>query len=34
VSELFIERTRMALQELMSRRLVDVRLAVTMLDGL
>jgi hypothetical protein len=34
VSELFIELTRTALQELMSRRLVDVRLAVTMLDGL
>ena len=33
VSELFIERTRTALGELMSRRL-DVRLAVMMLDGL
>src|SRR3954453_287801 len=34
VSELFIERTRTALGELMSRRLDDVRLAVLMLDGL
>jgi putative transposase len=34
VSELFIERTRSALSELMSRRLDDVRLAVMMLDGL
>jgi putative transposase len=34
VSELFIERTRTALSELMSRRLDDVRLAVMMLDGL
>ena len=34
VSELFIERTRSALGELMSRRLDDVRLAVMMLDGL
>ncbi|HEU4734269.1 MAG TPA: IS256 family transposase [Kofleriaceae bacterium] len=34
VSELFIERTRTALEELMSRRLEDVRLAVMMLDGL
>jgi putative transposase len=34
VSELFIERTRTALGELMSRRLDDVRLAVMMLDGL
>jgi transposase-like protein len=34
VSELFIERTRTALDELMSRRLEDVRLAVMMLDGL
>jgi transposase-like protein len=34
VSELFIERTRGALGELMSRRLDDVRLAVMMLDGL
>ncbi len=33
-SELFIERTRIALGELMSRRLDDVRLAVMMLDGL
>ena len=33
-SELFIERTRTALGELMSRRLDDVRLAVMMLDGL
>ncbi len=31
---LFIERTRTALGELMSRRLEDVRLAVMMLDGL
>jgi putative transposase len=34
VSELFVERTRSALGELMSRRLDDVRLAVMMLDGL
>ena len=34
VSELFIERTRTALSELMSRRLDDVRLVVMMLDGL
>jgi transposase-like protein len=34
VSELFIERTRTALGELMRRRLDDVRLAVMMLDGL
>jgi putative transposase len=34
VSEVFIERTRTALGELMSRRLDDVRLAVMMLDGL
>ncbi len=34
VSELFIDRTRTALAELMSRRLDDVRLAVMMLDGL
>ena len=34
VSELFIERTRTALGELMSRRLDDVRLAVMMLDGM
>ncbi|MGZ6639121.1 MAG: IS256 family transposase [Solirubrobacteraceae bacterium] len=34
VSELFVERTRTALQELMSRSLSDVRLAVMMLDGL
>jgi len=34
VSEMFIERTRTALSELMSRRLQDVRLAVMMLDGL
>jgi len=34
VSELFIERTRTALGELMARRLEDVRLAVMMLDGL
>jgi putative transposase len=33
VSEMFIERTRTALEELMSRRLEDVRLAVMMLDG-
>jgi transposase-like protein len=33
VSEMFIERTRTALGELMSRRLEDVRLAVMMLDG-
>ena len=34
VSDAFIERTRSALGELMSRRLEDVRLAVMMLDGL
>ncbi|MGH2841697.1 MAG: IS256 family transposase [Solirubrobacteraceae bacterium] len=34
VSRAFIERTREALAELMSRRLDDVRLAVMMLDGL
>ena len=34
VSELFIEKTRTALAELMARRLGDVRLAVMMLDGL
>jgi putative transposase len=34
VSELFIERTRTALGELMGRRLDDVRLAVMMLDGI
>jgi putative transposase len=34
VSELFIERTRTALGELMSRSLSDVRLAAMMLDGL
>ena len=34
MSELFIERTRTALEELMGRRLEDVRLAVMMLDGL
>jgi putative transposase len=34
VSELFIERTRTALGELMARRLDDIRLAVMMLDGL
>src|SRR6188472_2991044 len=34
VSEMFIERTSTALQELMARRLDDVRLAVMMLDGL
>jgi putative transposase len=34
VSELFIERTRTALDELMGRRLEDVRLAVMMLDGI
>ncbi len=34
VSELFIERTRTALGQLMSRRLDDVRLAAMMLDGL
>jgi putative transposase len=33
-SEMFIERTRTALGELMARRLEDVRLAVMMLDGL
>jgi transposase-like protein len=34
VSELFVERTRTALSELMGRRLDDVRLAVMKLDGL
>jgi putative transposase len=34
ISELFVERTATALEELMSRRLDDVRLAVMMLDGL
>jgi transposase-like protein len=34
VSELFVERTRSALGELMCRRLDDMRLAVMMLDGL
>jgi putative transposase len=34
VSDMFIERTRTALGELMSRRLDDVRLAVMMLDGI
>ena len=34
VSEMFIESTRTALEELMARRLDDVRLAVMMLDGL
>jgi putative transposase len=34
VSRTFIERTRSALGELMSRRLDDVRLAVMMIDGL
>jgi len=34
VSEMFIQRTRTALGELMARRLDDVRLAVMMLDGL
>jgi putative transposase len=34
VSEMFVERTRTALEELMGRRLDDVRLAVMMLDGL
>ncbi|CAN5346179.1 IS256-like element ISRba9 family transposase [soil metagenome] len=34
VSRTFVERTRRALAELMSRRLDDVRLAVMMLDGL
>ena len=34
VSELFIERTRTAVEELMGRRLEDVRLAVMMLDGI
>jgi putative transposase len=34
ISELFIERTRTALGDLMSRRLDDVRLAVMMIDGL
>ncbi len=34
VSEMFIEKTRTALEGLMSRRLGDTRLAVMMLDGL
>jgi putative transposase len=34
VSEMFVEKTRTALGELMARRLDDVRLAVMMLDGL
>jgi transposase-like protein len=34
VSEMFIQRTATALDELMSRRLDDVRLAVMMLDGM
>ncbi len=34
VSEMFVERTQSALEELMSRRLDDVRLAVMMLDGI
>jgi putative transposase len=34
VSELFIERTKSALEELMGRSLADVRLAVMMLDGI
>jgi transposase-like protein len=34
VSEIFVERTATALEELMSRRLDDVRLAVMMLDGI
>jgi putative transposase len=34
VSRTFVERTRGALSELMSRRLEDVRLAVMMIDGL
>jgi putative transposase len=34
VSRTFVERTRRSLEELMSRRLEDVRLAVMMIDGL
>ncbi len=34
VSELFVQKTRTALAELMARRLKDMRLAVMMLDGL
>jgi putative transposase len=34
VSELFIESTRTALDELMARRLDDVRLAAMMIDGM
>jgi transposase-like protein len=34
VSEMFVERTASALDELMSRRLEDVRLAVMRLDGI
>jgi len=34
ISERFVERTKTALEELMGRRLEDVRLAVMMLDGI
>jgi putative transposase len=34
ISELFIDRTKTALEELMGRSLADVRLAVMMLDGI
>jgi putative transposase len=34
ISELFVERTKTALEALMSRSLADVRLAVMMLDGI
>ena len=34
MSELFVERTRTALWQLMGRRLDDLRLAVMMLDGI
>ena len=34
VSRAFVERTSVALEELISRRLDDVRLAVMMLDGI
>jgi putative transposase len=34
ISRAFVERTRKALDELMARRLDDVRLAVLMLDGI
>jgi hypothetical protein len=34
VSEMFVERTQSALEELMGRRLDDVRLAAMMLDGI